>query len=297
MENKNNLSFGKAFVFMLVPSIIIKIVNYVLSMMALEFTFVKTCESYSSGGFYEIMNDWYARSIDTDLNTALSIGYSIACILIFGSMYLKHCSSKDKFKHCFKGISDNNGLFILGAVIFVIGLQYVCNYLLNTVAATFPSWLEEYEALLESVGLDDSISFGMAIYAIILGPICEELAFRGLTFSAARKIFPLWGAIVAQALLFAFFHGNMLQGTYTFVVGLAFGYIMYRYDNLVVTIILHIGYNLVGTFAVEYLPMGGNTLISYFFWTLGSLIVAYIGLLLLQKAAPGVKINENPSDN
>ena len=89
---------------------------------------------------------------------------------------------------------------------------------------------------------------------------------------------------------------NAIQGCYAFVLGLGLGYIMHLYDNIWVTIMVHILYNLVGTFFSEFLPFSGDTLISFFFSVLLALMVTYGGLLLLKRSAASVKEEDNYSD-
>ena len=75
--------------------------------------------------------------------------------------------------------------------------------------------------LLDSVsGYSDS--FSLFLYASVLGPVSEELLFRGY---ALRTLEPFGRkfAIFGSALLFGLFHGNLLQAPYAFLVGLVLG--------------------------------------------------------------------------
>jgi membrane protease YdiL (CAAX protease family) len=125
----------------------------------------------------------------------------------------------------------------------------------------------------------------MIVYALILGPICEELIFRGVTYHSAAKVMPYYWAIIVQAILFGAFHMNHLQSLYAFVLGLGLGYIMYLYDNIIITILIHMAYNIIGTVLSELLPVGGNTPITFFMCVLFALLVTYGGVILLKKGA------------
>ena len=196
----------------------------------------------------------------------------------------------------FTGKSNNLGLTVVGAVLFTVGMQYVTVYLMNSVASAFPAWLQEYEDLIESAGLGSSMTPVMFVYAIVLGPVCEELLFRGITFFAAKKVMPVYYAILVQAIMFGAFHMNKLQGIYAFVLGLGLGYIMYLYDSLVVTIIIHILYNFIGTVGSDYLPIGGDTVVSFFFCCLLSLVVSYLAIICLKKASAVVNNGGSSTD-
>ena len=199
---------------------------------------------------------------------------------------------KSKFrleKSTFRGKSKNLPMTITGAVLFTIAMQYVTTYLVNALSAAVPSWLEEYEELIEAAGIDTSMSLVMSIYVLVLGPVCEELLFRGVTFFAAKKVMPVYFAILVQAIMFGSYHMNKLQGIYAFVLGLGLGYIMYLYDNLWITILIHVAYNFLGTYGTEYLPLAGDSIVSFFISTLSALVAVYGSIILLKNGATSVK--------
>lgn len=47
----------------------------------------------------------------------------------------------------------------------------------------------------------------LIIVALLVGPICEELFFRGLIFGSLRRKWPFWAAAAVSALIFAASHG------------------------------------------------------------------------------------------
>lgn len=70
-------------------------------------------------------------------------------------------------------------------------------------------------------GASDTLS--MFLYASLVGPLWEELVFRGLILETLRPYGKRF-AILASAVLFGAFHGNLLQGPLAFVLGLVLGY-------------------------------------------------------------------------
>ena len=90
-------------------------------------------------------------------------------------------------------------------------------------------------------------------------PIMEEFVFRyGICGSIAKKN-KLCGIIVS-ALIFGVLHGNLIQSTYAFLLGLLFAFIYVQSGNLIYPILLHIGINfsssVAGTlFENEYIGM------------------------------------------
>ena len=88
------------------------------------------------------------------------------------------------------------------------------------------------------------VSIVTAFCMIILGPIAEEIAFRGLTLRYGQEIFPFWVANIVQSVLFGFAHMNPLQGIYCTVTGLILGYFCYRGGGVRYTIPAHMFLNL-----------------------------------------------------
>ena len=82
------------------------------------------------------------------------------------------------------------------------------------------------------------IGIGMII------PICEELIYRGLIFMRMRQYCNVNLAIGLSALLFAAFHGNVVQGIYGFATGVLFAYVYEKYGSLKAPVLVHVSANL-----------------------------------------------------
>lgn len=176
-----------------------------------------------------------------------------------------------------RGVPD--GRFIIAALLFAFGMQAVTTLIMATVLALLPEQMDYYLELVESSGIAD---YGVAwvVATIVLPPLVEELGFRGLGMGyLLRARVPFALANVVQALAFAAFHMNVVQGVYTFVVGLVLGYLAYKSRSVIPAMAMHAGYNLMGTWGVgalaEVLPepelvilVGGALALGYAFrWT------------------------------
>lgn len=82
--------------------------------------------------------------------------------------------------------------------------------------------------------------------AVILGPVVEEIIFRGILLPRLMPFGERF-AVVTSALLFGLFHCNLVQLPYAFAVGLVFGLVAARTGRLIYSIILHILLNFSGT--------------------------------------------------
>ena len=86
----------------------------------------------------------------------------------------------------------------------------------------------------------------------IVGPIFEEILFRGLIFGELRKITPVKIALVIQALLFGAYHLNLVQGVYAFLLGLLIGYVYYRSNSIIAPILMHVSINSLSVIINEF---------------------------------------------
>ena len=77
----------------------------------------------------------------------------------------------------------------------------------------------------------------------VLGPIIEEIIFRGTVQKRLTKMMRLTGALILQAFIFGLIHGNILQGTYAFFLGLVIGVIYYLFDSIWYAIAIHLAFN------------------------------------------------------
>jgi hypothetical protein len=107
--------------------------------------------------------------------------------------------------------------------------------------------------LMETSGLSDNLSPMMLTYAVFIGPIAEELIFRGVTLRSFRRVFPFWLANLCQASLFGLYHMNLLQGVYAGALGLVLGFICERGGSIYLSMFLHILYNFWGTIVTSAL--------------------------------------------
>ncbi|MGN0637155.1 MAG: lysostaphin resistance A-like protein [Huintestinicola sp.] len=77
------------------------------------------------------------------------------------------------------------------------------------------------------------------IYICLLGPILEELIFRGVLLEGLRKYGNLFG-IIMSAVMFGLMHQNIAQCLPAVSIGLVWGYIAVKSGSLLPSILLHI---------------------------------------------------------
>ena len=78
----------------------------------------------------------------------------------------------------------------------------------------------------------------------VLGPITEEILYRGLVYEHCLRFLPVAGAILLNSLLFAVAHGSPVQMAVAFAAGLLFSLARKKTGTVTVPVIMHILINL-----------------------------------------------------
>ncbi len=98
----------------------------------------------------------------------------------------------------------------------------------------------------KSVGLTTLIS---GINTIIIAPIIEELAYRGIIFNYCRKKTSLLWAVLISASLFSIIHFNPEGIIFLLIYGVMFAIVYYKTNNLLIPILLHSSINAIAFFS------------------------------------------------
>ncbi|MDO5860667.1 CPBP family glutamic-type intramembrane protease [Methanobrevibacter sp.] len=111
----------------------------------------------------------------------------------------------------------------------------------------------------------------------IIGPIFEEILFRKFLVDRTIK----YGArvsIILSAIIFGFFHGNISQFFYAFLLGGFFAYVYIRTGKIIYTILLHISLNLLGSVISLFMGESAQAVLSNAF---GPFDLAVVGIYFL----------------
>ncbi|MBQ6628135.1 MAG: CPBP family intramembrane metalloprotease [Methanobrevibacter sp.] len=121
----------------------------------------------------------------------------------------------------------------------------------------------------------------------VAGPIFEEIFFRKLLIDRTIK----YGArvsIILSAVIFGFFHGNISQFFYAFLLGGFFAYVYIRTGKIIYTMILHIIVNLMGSVVSLFVVQSAQTFISNTYTSIDIVIVLIYVLIILSALLVGV---------
>jgi len=81
---------------------------------------------------------------------------------------------------------------------------------------------------------------------VLVGPVCEELIFRGVLLRGFLENYGRWTAILVSSFLFAFIHLNPWQAVSGFFLGCLFAWFVARTGSLFPAIMGHMVSNLLG---------------------------------------------------
>lgn len=168
----------------------------------------------------------YFGIITLSVSLLSEIGYLVAVVIGLAGLPLWQ-KGKLPFREIFrKGKPMKAGsLFRIGSLFISLQLVY---YVLSALWAGLWKGLGMEYVPVTSVNLD---SWPVLLYVALAAPLSEELLFRGVILQSLRP-YGRQFAIVASSLLFAFFHGDLIQGIFAFGMGVVLGYVTAEYHIL-----------------------------------------------------------------
>lgn len=168
--------------------------------------------------------------------------------------------------------------FKSGCIIFIISVATM------QIGAYISAFLSQMVESIRGIALKNDLNslvmqsnvFTVFVMAVVIGPIIEEFIYRKFIIDRL-KVYGEKFALISSALLFALAHGNFYQVFYSFGVGLIFGYVYIKTNNIKINILYHMGVNFIGTI-IPLLFMNSGTFSQESF---GAGIIFYLLYLLL----------------
>lgn len=148
-------------------------------------------------------------------------------------------------KFTVKNISGGSFLKFTALSFGVVTVGSVINLIITAIAAALSGKLSDFSvtntSALSIAPQNNPLWLEILIYLYIclLGPIMEELIFRGVLLDGLRKYGNTFG-IIMSAVLFGLMHQNFSQCLPAVCMGLVWAYIAVKYNSLVPSMILHI---------------------------------------------------------
>lgn len=126
--------------------------------------------------------------------------------------------------------------FAFLATVISVGLSTLI--LISPLPGLFPSY---YETADQSFGGQSKILLILA--TVILGPMAEELIFRGLTYERLRHYVSVPAAVIITALMFGIYHANVIQFIYASIMGVILALYYEKSGSLIAPVVAHMVMN------------------------------------------------------
>lgn len=153
-----------------------------------------------------------------------------------------------------------------------VGLYIIVSLMISLLPA---AWLADYDEAMSPAKYTSLIS---VLFSVIAAPVVEELVFRGIIQSRLEQAMSAWVAVLIQAALFGFIHGQPLQISYAFVLGLIFGWIRYCSQSILPTVAAHMAFN-----AMNLPTVTLNGIVNEWYILGGMVVVCTVGCLLCRR--------------
>lgn len=168
-------------------------------------------------------------TLDSNLVAEVSVTPTLLCSIIAMAIYLWR-----------KGYLQNDGLIysrlttpyivysLLAGISTIVCIDAVLSQL-----QFLPNWMEAGFSIMQEQWLG-------IVSISLLGPILEELLFRGAITKVLLQQYNPQKAIVFSALIFGLFHINPVQVVGAFLSGLLFAWLYYHSRSIVPGVLIHI---------------------------------------------------------
>lgn len=87
-----------------------------------------------------------------------------------------------------------------------------------------------------------ALGVGILIYGVI-SPLAEEIVFRGLIYNRMRRYFGKMLSVVVCGIMFGVYHGNLVQGIYGCILGIAITYSYEWFGSFLAPFLFHAAAN------------------------------------------------------
>lgn len=267
MINKKNSSFKKTW-YIVLPFLVYFLVHD-MAQVALALLLSKSLTAFGEG--YRNFVESNASSVNGVLN-ALALLIGMAAVLPMARKELRmsredsgckiekgshHKSDKSDAAGTGKKLSGYLTVQYLLLILFAASLAMGCNILLTLLGVTGVSAAYQ-EVAVRQYGVNFGI--GILVYGI-LSPLAEETVFRGLIYNRMKRDFQTPLAIVVCGILFGLYHGNLVQGVYGCILGIAITFSYELYGSFLAPVLFHSAAN-ISVFAAGYNSSVMNAIVT-----------------------------------
>lgn len=234
---------------------------------------------------------------NADVNE-LSVKYALPLTLLANAVFILVTAIFYNMKSRYSSFQERVGIkpFNKKALPYIVCLGICVLYSVNLIISLAITYLPVPESWIKMLNenSDAILSSGMFMQILtvaIIGPIAEELLFRGLMLGSLSKHCNKWLAIIATSLIFGLVHGHPIGIIYASCLGILMGWLYCKTESLIAPIIFHMIYNL---FSLVSPNMNDSTFLIV--GAAGTLI-SVACVILIAKTPKYISPKENGDDN
>lgn len=237
------------------PFLVAVLAQYILNFLDVVILFIRNMRSDAPVSRSATIGKLLQMDYNQPMNRAyLVLAQHIVFLICFGIWYYRifyrgsivftdetfEDNTKGRMKNIFSCVCSIRTPFLLLAGVTI---QIMVDGILSLVSPLFPDiFAAYYDLVSKAVGVNRAVP--MIIATFVIAPIGEELFFRGVIMGYAKRYMPPAVAILFQGVLFGLYHGNIVQGIYACILGCLLGFVAYKADTLLASMILHFSINL-----------------------------------------------------
>lgn len=186
------------------------------------FVFLYNNKYYKNSDLLKIINtDDYQNKLNTYIDSKTLLIIFIVAIIFIPILYIQYKNYKKYNKlemlNVFKVIVIGICISLIYNILLII---FFCGYSIPSI----PLYVQ-------------IISSG------IIGPILEEVLFRGIVYNKLKEFNSTKKAMIISTIIFVFFHTRFIDSLYTLLIGYLFTYIYEKTNNLKYPLIMHMSAN------------------------------------------------------
>lgn len=165
----------------------------------------------------------------------------LVVMLVFGFWYMVR---ENKWHYR----PDYRSVFTVKTILCLAGIgllgQYAIGFLMSFIRIAVPDIFRDYERVTETLSLSNGSPLITILIVVIIGPIAEEVLFRGVIYGKLRDSFNVTQAAVISAAIFGIYHKNIVQGIYAALFGIILAYIFEKTQTIWGSVLMHMVFNL-----------------------------------------------------
>lgn len=165
----------------------------------------------------------------------------LVVMLVFGFWYMVR-ENKWHYRPDYRSVF-NVKMMICLAGIGLLG-QYAIGFIMTFIRMAVPDVFRDYERVTDTLRLSNGAPLITILIVVVIGPIAEEVLFRGVIYGKLRDHFNVTQAAAISAAIFGIYHKNIVQGIYAGLFGIILAYIFEKTQTIWGSVLMHMVFNL-----------------------------------------------------